>query len=157
MQGTFDCHWSYAGHFNMTCWQCLINTYIAFVHLPWLKLCKVLTFVLTLHHEYSCIVVERKGIGVALQGVIKRKEKQSSSFQKKKERKSNIKKTFSDFKIPTLTLSVAQLQQKSFPSMPSVIVSVFRFLCENDGWQVKFVSREWRWTVTEWFVLGMEG
>lgn len=30
------------------------------------------------------------------------------------------------------------------------------FLGRNDGWQLKFVSREWRWTVTELFILGME-
>lgn len=36
-------------------------------------------------------------------------------------------------KIQALTSIVAQLQKKVPPSIPSVIVSVFRFLCENDG------------------------
>lgn len=29
-------------------------------------------------------------------------------------------------------------------------------LCKDDGWQVKFVSRDWRWMVTEVFILRME-
>lgn len=73
----------------------------------------------------------------------------------KKKKKKNEKRSF-DVKVPTLT-PIVHRKSKSSSSVPSVIASVFQFLCENDGWQVKFVSGEWRWTVTEWFVLGMEG
>lgn len=63
---------------------------------------------------------------LALQCVIKLNGRAEFLLLKKK------KKSF-DVKIPTLTPMAAQLQKKSFPSIPSVIASVFRFLCENDG------------------------
>lgn len=146
-------------HCILTVWR--IRQHTSSLCTLWLELCSTLILLLTppsiiFMPVWMCICVRGRQMQkeltwpfTSLCCVIKSSEEAEFLLKEKK-------KNFFDGKMAALTSIVAQWR-KSFPSIPSVIVSVFRFLCENDGWQVKFVSGEWRWTVTEWFVLGMEG